>query len=239
VDPRPAPTSDPAIARKAPKLEASWLEVLRSQFDQPYMAELRKFLADDVKQHPVYPPGAEMFAAFEHTPFPRVRVVVLGQDPYHGPGQAHGLCFSVKRGGPRPPSLENIMKELHDDVGVAIAPHGDLTHWAAQGVLLLNTVLSVRAQQPMSHRDKGWEVFTDEVIRSLDRDREGLVFVLWGGAAGQKAKMVDGRKHLVIQSPHPSPLSAHRGFFGSRPFSRIDAWLAARGERPIDWALPA
>jgi uracil-DNA glycosylase len=179
-----------------------------------------------------------MFAAFDHTPFERVRVVILGQDPYHGPGQAHGLCFSVRRGTPPPPSLENIMKELHDDVGVAIPPHGDLTAWAERGVLLLNTVLSVRAHQPMSHRDKGWERFTDEVIRRLDRDREGLVFVLWGSAAGSKAAMIDRAKHHVIASPHPSPLSAHRGFFGSKPFSKINAWLVARGEEAIDWSLP-
>ena len=227
------------LARKPPRLEPSWLGVLGPQFDEPYMAQLRGFLGAEIKAHRVYPPGAEMFAAFDHTPFERVRVVILGQDPYHGPGQAHGLCFSVRRGTPPPPSLENIMKELHDDVGVAIPPHGDLTAWAERGVLLLNTVLSVRAHQPMSHRDKGWERFTDEVIRRLDRDRRGLVFVLWGSAAGSKAAMIDRAKHHVIASPHPSPLSAHRGFFGSRPFSKINAWLVARGEEPIDWSLPA
>ena len=227
------------LARKPPRLEPSWLGVLQAQFEQPYMVDLRAFLSAEIREHRVYPPGAEMFAAFDHTPFERVRVVILGQDPYHGPGQAHGLCFSVRRGTPPPPSLENIMKELHDDVGVAIPPHGDLTAWAERGVLLLNTVLSVRAHQPMSHRDKGWERFTDEVIRRLDREREGLVFVLWGSAAGNKAAMIDRARHHVISSPHPSPLSAHRGFFGSKPFSKINAWLVARGEAPIDWSLPA
>ena len=227
------------LARKPPRLEPSWLGVLQAQFEQPYMVDLRAFLSAEVREHRVYPPGAEMFAAFDHTPFERVRVVILGQDPYHGPGQAHGLCFSVRRGTPPPPSLENIMKELHDDVGVAIPPHGDLTAWAERGVLLLNTVLSVRAHQPMSHRDKGWERFTDEVIRRLVGDREGLVFVLWGSAAGGKAAMIDRARHHVISSPHPSPLSAHRGFFGSKPFSKINAWLVARGEAPIDWSLPA
>jgi uracil-DNA glycosylase len=227
------------LARKPPRLEPSWLGVLGPQFDEPYMIDLRAFLSAEIRQHRVYPPGAEMFAAFDHTPFERVRVVILGQDPYHGAGQAHGLCFSVRRGTPPPPSLENIMKELHDDVGVAIPPHGDLTAWAERGVLLLNTVLSVRAHQPMSHRDKGWEKFTDEVIRRLDRDRDGLVFVLWGSAAGGKAAMIDRTRHHVITSPHPSPLSAHRGFFGSKPFSKINAWLVARGEEPIDWSLPA
>ena len=227
------------LARKPPRLEPSWLGVLQAQFEQPYMVDLRAFLSAEIREHRVYPPGAEMFAAFDHTPFERVRVVILGQDPYHGPGQAHGLCFSVRRGTPPPPSLENIMKELHDDVGVAIPPHGDLTVWAERGVLLLNTVLSVRAHQPMSHRDKGWERFTDEVIRRLDREREGLVFVLWGSAAGNKGAMIDRGRHHVISSPHPSPLSAHRGFFGSKPFSKINAWLVARGEAPIDWSLPA
>ncbi len=227
------------LARKPPRLEPSWLGVLGQQFDEPYMAELRGFLGAEIREHRVYPPGPEMFAAFDHTPFDRVRVVILGQDPYHGPGQAHGLCFSVRRGTPPPPSLENIMKELHDDVGVAIPPHGDLSAWAERGVLLLNTVLSVRAHQPMSHRDKGWERFTDEVIRRLVADRDGLVFVLWGGAAGGKAAMIDRSRHHVISSPHPSPLSAHRGFFGSKPFSKINTWLVARGEAPIDWSLPA
>jgi uracil-DNA glycosylase len=226
------------LARKAPRLEPSWLERLAPQFDEPYMAELGRFLASEMRKHRVYPPGSEMFAAFDRTPFDRVRVVLLGQDPYHGPGQAHGLCFSVRRGTPPPPSLENIMKELHDDVGVAIPPHGDLTAWAERGVLLLNTVLSVRAHRPMSHRDKGWERFTDQVIERLVRDRDGLVFVLWGSAAGGKAAMIDRARHLVVASPHPSPLSAHRGFFGSRPFSKINAWLVGRGEPPIDWAIP-
>jgi uracil-DNA glycosylase len=226
----------PEPTRKPPRLEPSWLAVLGPEFDKPYMDALRAFLVAEKTAHRVFPPGPEMFAAFDHTPFDRVRVVILGQDPYHGPGQAHGLCFSVKRGVPKPPSLENILKELHDDVGCPIPPHGDLTGWARQGVLLLNTVLTVRAHQANSHRDKGWETFTDRVITELVARREGLVFVLWGSAARQKIPMID-RRHVVVDSAHPSPLSAHAGFFGSRPFSRIDAHLRSRGEPPIDWAL--
>jgi uracil-DNA glycosylase len=220
-----------------PTLEPSWLAVLEPEFRKPYMTALKAFLVEERAQHTVYPAGRDMFNAFALTPFDQVRVVVLGQDPYHGPGQAHGLCFSVKRGVPPPPSLENIFRELADDVGRPRPPHGELTRWARQGVLLLNTVLSVRAGQAGSHQNRGWETFTDEVIRALNAHREGLVFVLWGAPAGRKAAMIDGRRHLILTAPHPSPLSAHRGFFGCRHFSRIGAHLEARGETPIDWAL--
>lgn len=228
-----AAPSDP----ERPRLEPGWLAQLEGEFQQPYMRALKAFLVEERAHHAVFPPGRDMFNAFALTPFDRVRVVVLGQDPYHGPGQAHGLCFSVRRGVPVPPSLVNIFRELSDDVGLPRPAHGDLTRWAEQGVLLLNTVLSVRAHQANSHQNRGWETFTDQVIRALDAQREGLVFVLWGTPAGRKASMVDRRRHLVLTAPHPSPLSAHRGFFGCRHFSRINAHLAGRGEPVIDWAL--
>jgi len=220
------------------QLEPSWLTQLRSEFEQPYMAQLRAFLVQEKAGHAVFPPGAEIFGAFAHTPFEQVRVVVLGQDPYHGPGQAHGLCFSVRRGVPVPPSLKNIFKELNEALGLPIPHHGELTAWAQQGVLLLNTVLTVRAHQANSHRNRGWERLTDRVIEVLNERRDGLVFVLWGSAAGQKAQMIDGRKHLVLRAPHPSPLSAYRGFFGCGHFQQINAHLESRGEGPIDWSLP-
>ena len=219
-------------------LEQSWLTEIRPEFAQPYMEDLRSFLAQEKASHAVFPPGSEIFSAFAHTPFRQVRVVILGQDPYHGPGQAHGLCFSVRRGVPVPPSLKNIFKELNEGLGLPIPPHGELTAWAKQGVLLLNTVLTVRAHQANSHRNQGWERLTDRVIEVLNDRREGLVFVLWGSAAGRKAQMIDGRKHLVLRAPHPSPLSAYRGFFGCGHFQQINAHLEARGERPIDWSLP-
>lgn len=222
-----------------PQLEASWLAVLEPEFGKDYMARLKAFLVDERRRHTVFPPGREMFAAFANTPFDKVRVVVLGQDPYHGPGQAHGLCFSVCRGVPPPPSLMNIFRELNSELAVPQPAHGDLTHWATQGVLLLNTVLSVRARTANSHRDQGWETFTDKVIEELNARREGLVFVLWGSAAARKSQMVDARRHLVLQAPHPSPLSAHRGFFGCGHFVRINEHLVGRGEAPIDWSLPA
>ena len=220
------------------QLEPSWLAELRSEFDQPYMAKLRQFLVAEKSRHRVFPPGSEIFAAFAHTPFDRVRVVILGQDPYHGDGQAHGLCFSVRKGVRTPPSLQNIYKELEASLGVEIPPHGDLTHWAEQGVLLLNTVLTVRAHQANSHRKQGWEQFTDRVIEVLNARKEGLVFVLWGSAAGRKASMIDGDKHLVLRSVHPSPLSAHRGFFGCGHFTAINQHLQTRGEAPIQWGAP-
>ena len=222
----------------SPQLPESWLRVVGAEFEQDYMFRLKQFLVEERRRFTVFPPGRDMLSAFWHTPFDAVRVVVLGQDPYHGPGQAHGLCFSVRRPTPPPPSLLNMFRELWDDLGVPKPTHGELTSWAAQGVLLLNTVLSVRAGQANSHRGKGWERFTDRVIEALVAEREGLVFVLWGGSAGGKAKMIDARKHLILRAPHPSPLSAHRGFLGCRHFSQINAHLEARGEAPIDWALP-
>lgn len=225
--------------RPKPRLEPSWLAVLEEQFEQPYMHQLRAFLVEERQRHQVFPPGREMFAAFDNTPFEQVRVVILGQDPYHGPGQAHGLCFSVRKGVRIPPSLMNIFRQINDEIGIPQPTHGDLTHWATQGVLLLNTVLSVRARNANSHRGKGWEQFTDAAIRALAEKRDGLVFVLWGSAAGRKAQMIDQRRHLVLRSPHPSPLSAHRGFFGCGHFTRINQWLTERGQAPIDWVLPA
>jgi len=220
------------------KLEPSWLAHLRTEFDQPYMVALRRFLVEEKSKHPVFPPGGEIFNAFTHTPFDQVRVVILGQDPYHGPGQAHGLCFSVRRGVPVPPSLRNIFKELHGALGVPLPGHGELTSWAEQGVLLLNTVLTVRAHQANSHRNQGWEQFTDRVITVLNERREGLIFVLWGSAAGKKANMIDGQRHRILRSPHPSPLSAHRGFFGCGHFQTINAHLESQGLSPVDWSLP-
>ena len=220
------------------RLEPSWLAELEDQFQQPYMARLRAFLLAEKSQHRVFPPGGEIFNAFRHTPFDQVRVVILGQDPYHGPGQAHGLCFSVRRGVRVPPSLQNIYKELHASLGVPPPKHGDLTHWAEQGVLLLNTVLTVRAHQANSHRKQGWEQFTDRVIEVLNARRSDLVFVLWGSAAGRKASMIDGQRHRVLRSVHPSPLSAHRGFFGCGHFTAINAHLEALGEPPIRWEAP-
>lgn len=224
--------------KKRPQLEPSWLAVLEGEFSKPYMAALRAFIVSEKQRYRVYPPGNEMFNAFWLTPFEQVRVVILGQDPYHGPGQAHGLCFSVRKGVRPPPSLENIFRELSSDLGVDIPRHGELTHWAKQGVLLLNTVLSVRHRSANSHRNQGWETFTDRVIEELNARREGLVFVLWGSAAGKKAQMIDRSRHLILRSPHPSPYSADRGFFGSGHFSKINAHLQERGGSPIDWSLP-
>ncbi len=223
---------------RRPRLEPSWLEVLEPEFDKDYMRALRAFLVEELRRGQVFPPGPEIFNAFWLTPFEQVRVVILGQDPYHGPRQAHGLCFSVRQGTPIPPSLQNIYQELQSDLGVPPAAHGDLTAWAQQGVLLLNTVLTVRARQARSHAGQGWETFTDRVIEELNSRRSGLVFVLWGKDAGQKAAMIDSRKHLVLRSSHPSPYSAGYGFFGSRCFSRINAWLQEHGQPPIQWALP-
>ena len=220
------------------QLPDCWLEVLGPEFQAPYMASLRAFLMEEKRDHLVFPPGREIFNALWLTRFYATRVVVLGQDPYHGPGQAHGLCFSVKKGVVPPPSLQNIFRELHQDVGMPRPNHGDLTAWARQGVLLLNTVLTVRARQANSHRGKGWEQLTDRVIEELNQRHEGLVFVLWGAAAGRKAAMIDRERHLILRSPHPSPLSAHRGFFGCGHFSQINAHLAQIDERPIDWRLP-
>ena len=224
--------------RKRPQLPESWLAVIEDEFATPQTHALKTFLVHERKQFTVYPPGRDMFNAFWLTPFESVRVVILGQDPYHGSDQAHGLCFSVRKGVRPPPSLQNIFKELNRDCGISLPSHGDLSHWANQGVLLLNTVLSVRAHQANSHRGQGWEQLTDRIIAELNQRHSNLVFVLWGSAAGRKAQMIDGRKHLILRSPHPSPLSAHRGFFGCGHFSQINEHLGRHGSPAIDWSLP-
>ena len=221
------------------RLEPSWKARLRLEFSQAYMQSLREFLEKERSARKViYPRGSEYFAALDHTPFDKVKVVILGQDPYHGPKQAHGLCFSVRPGVEIPPSLQNIFIELKNDLGIEPPNHGHLTHWAEQGVLLLNATLSVEAGKAGSHQNRGWEKFTDAVIDVLNREREGLVFVLWGSYAQKKGAFIDTRKHLVLSGPHPSPLSAHRGFFGCKHFSKINSYLQAHGQAPIDWRLP-
>ncbi|MEZ5139165.1 MAG: uracil-DNA glycosylase [Acidimicrobiales bacterium] len=220
----------------APKTD--WNPVLRSQFDEPYWAELQAFVADERRRHQVFPPPDEVFAALHRTPYAAVKVLILGQDPYHGAGQAHGLCFSVRRGVGIPPSLQNIYRELHDDLGIEPPAHGCLDAWADQGVLLLNATLTVRAHQAASHQKKGWETFTDAVIRAVDEKEERVVFLLWGASARRKRALVDTSRHVVIESAHPSPLSAHNGFFGSRPFSRANAALEEAGREPVDWRIP-
>ncbi len=227
-----------------PKLHPSWLEPLRGEFADPYMVALRAFLvAEKEAGKAIFPKGSEWFRALDLTPLEDVRVVILGQDPYHGPGQAHGLCFSVKPGTRTPPSLVNIYKEMQADLGIAPARHGFLEHWARQGVLLLNSVLTVQMGAAASHQGRGWERFTDAVIRLVNARARPTVFILWGSYAQKKAAFVEsidrGGRHLVIKSAHPSPLSAHNGFLGSRPFSRANDFLASHGEKPIDWALPS
>ena len=217
------------------RIEESWREKLQSEFDAPYFAQLTDFVRHEYATTRVYPPGSQMFAAFDACPFDKVKVVILGQDPYHEPGLAHRLCFSVNDGVPFPPSLQNIFKEIHDDIGTPIPMSGDLSRWAHQGVLLLNATLTVRAHQAGSHQNKGWEQFTDAVIHRLAQDREHLVFILWGAYAQRKGEFIDRSRHLVLQSPHPSPLSAHRGFFGNRHFSRANEYLVAHGIEPILW----
>jgi uracil-DNA glycosylase len=221
------------------KLHPSWLEPLRSEFEQAYMGELKSFLlAEREKRRTIFPRACDWFRALDLTPLDEVRVVILGQDPYHGPGQAHGLCFSVPPGVRPPPSLMNIFKELQSDLGITPGSHGLLEHWARQGVLLLNSVLTVEMGQAASHREKGWERFTDAVVRLVNAQTEPVVFMLWGSYAQKKAAFVDTAKHLVLKAPHPSPLSAHSGFFGCRHFSKANAFLESKGLAPIDWALP-
>lgn len=219
------------------KLPPSWRRVLGDEWSKPYCQELRAFLRAERRRHTIYPPAEDVFAAFDLTPFEQVRVLLLGQDPYHNKGQAHGLCFSVRHGVKPPPSLANIFKELHDDLGCEIPDHGCLESWARQGVLLLNTVLTVRAHQAHSHRGKGWEVFTDAVIRKVSEKTTPVVFVLWGGPAQKKARLIDLNRHALVQAAHPSPLSARRGFFGSRPFSAINRKLSERRQKIIDWRI--
>ena len=220
-----------------PVIEANWLEVLQPEFSAPYFQELKSFLLEEKKKHPVYPPGSRIFAAFNNTPFDDVKVIILGQDPYHGPGQANGLCFSVNKGVPKPPSLLNIFKELQDDYGLSVPENGDLEPWARQGVLLLNATLTVRARNAGSHQNKGWEDFTNAAIRALSEKREGLVFLLWGSYAQAKASMIDTTRHHILKAPHPSPLSASRGFFGCRHFSKTNKLLQEQGKDPVDWSV--
>lgn len=221
------------------KLEESWKQALAPEFAAPYMADLRSFLLEQKKagKH-IFPKGPDYFRALDLTPLDQVKVVILGQDPYHGAGQAHGLCFSVQPGVRIPPSLVNIYKELQTDLGIAPANHGFLEHWARQGVLLLNSVLTVEEARAASHQGRGWERFTDAVIRLVNDRCEGVVFMLWGSYAQKKAAFVDQQRHLVLKAPHPSPLSAHNGFFGSRHFSKANAYLLDRGKEAIDWQLP-
>lgn len=219
-------------------MATDWNPLLRDEMQAPYWAELMAFVEAERESGPVYPPRSDVFAALHLTSFANLRVVVLGQDPYHGPGQAHGLAFSVNDGVPPPPSLKNVFAELVDDVGCPMPSNGDLSAWAEQGVLLLNTSLTVRGGDAGSHQGKGWEQFTDRVIATAAAKPEPVVFVLWGAAAQKKRPLIEGGPHAVIASPHPSPLSAHRGFFGSKPFSRANAALAAAGRQPINWCLP-
>ena len=219
-------------------LPVDWADALARELCEPWFDELSRFVAAERAAGEVYPPEALTFAALERTPLARARVVILGQDPYHGLGQAHGLCFSVKHGVQPPPSLINIFKEMESDLGIKPARHGFLEHWAKQGVLLLNSVLTVEMSRPGSHRDRGWERFTDQIVAQVNAKAEPVVFMLWGSYAQKKAAFVDTSKHLVLKAPHPSPLSAHSGFLGCRHFSKANAFLKAHGLPPIDWALP-
>ena len=220
------------------KIESSWKEILKDEFSKPYFQQAVLHIKTEKSQGKViYPPGPYIFNAFNTTPVDNVKVVILGQDPYHGPGQAHGLCFSVQNGVPPPPSLINIFKELHEDIGVEIPNHGNLTHWAEQGVFLLNASLTVRAGEPMSHAKIGWAAFTDTVIRRISDLKEHVVFMLWGKFAQEKKVLIDETKHLVLKAAHPSPLSAHAGFMGCRHFSKANEWLISKGIDPVDWKL--
>ena len=217
------------------QIEETWKKVLQPEFDKDYFAALTDFVRQEYHNTTVYPPGHLIFNAFNLCPFDKVKVVIIGQDPYHGPGQAHGLCFSVNDGVQMPPSLQNIFKEIRDDLGTPIPTTGNLTRWAEQGVLLLNATLTVRAHQAASHQRRGWEEFTDAVIRKLAEEREHLVFILWGAYAQKKGAFIDRNKHLVLTSVHPSPLSAYHGFFGNHHFSLTNAYLTEHGQQPIEW----
>ncbi|MGM9675309.1 MAG: uracil-DNA glycosylase [Bacteroidaceae bacterium] len=217
------------------KIEESWKSRLSSQFSAPYFRQLAEFVRAEYAEHECFPPGQLIFNAFNTTPFEAVKVVILGQDPYHDVGQAHGLCFSVREGVAQPPSLQNIFKEIQSETGAPVPASGDLTRWARQGVLLLNSLLTVRAHQPGSHQGKGWEQFTDAVIAALNREREHLVFLLWGAYAIRKGNLVDRNRHLVLTSPHPSPLSSYRGFFGNHHFTLCNDYLIQHGQQPILW----
>lgn len=215
----------------------SWLPVLGAEQEKPYYQELYRFVGEERRKYAVYPPGNDVFNALRYTPYDQVRVMILGQDPYHEEGQAHGLAFSVRPGVKPPPSLLNIFKELHDDIGFRIPNHGCLIQWAERGVLLLNTVLTVRAHQANSHQGKGWEIFTDAVLQAVNRKETPVVFLLWGSPAQRKAELIDAGRHIILKAPHPSPLSANRGFFGCRHFSKANAALQAAGQPPVDWQL--
>ena len=220
-----------------PVIEAGWKSVLMDQFQSSYFRTLKEFLEEEKKKHTLYPPGRLIFNAFQRTPFDRVKVVILGQDPYHGKGQAHGLCFSVPQGIPKPPSLVNIFKELHSDLGIPIPEHGNLEKWADQGVLLINATLTVRDSQAGSHQKRGWETFTNRVIEVVSQEKSGVVFLLWGRFAQAKESLIDNGKHLILKSAHPSPLSAYNGFFGCRHFSKTNDYLKIQEETGIDWTL--
>lgn len=232
----PKPNVDPAVIPA--NFPPSWLAAIGDEFAKPYFADLRKFITDERKQYSIFPPAADVFNAFRYTPLHLVRVVILGQDPYPTPGHAHGLCFSVRPGVPIPASLRNIYREMDTDLGIPPAPHGCLEAWARQGVLLLNTVLTVRSGAPNSHKGKGWEHFTDAALKAVSDLPRRVVFVLWGANAKQKAKLIDTKKHTVITGVHPSPMSADNGFFGSRPFSKVNEALEDAGLPPVDWRLP-
>ncbi|MEI7025389.1 uracil-DNA glycosylase [Paenibacillus sp. y28] len=219
-------------------LNNDWAPLLNAEFSKPYYIKLREFLKKEYGSGPIHPDMYDIYSALHLTPYEDVKVVILGQDPYHGPGQAHGLSFSVKPGVDIPPSLRNMYKELQQDLGCTIPNHGYLVHWAKQGVLLLNTVLTVRSGQANSHKGKGWEMFTNEIIACLNRRAKPIVFILWGNHALQKRELIDAGRHFIISSVHPSPLSASRGFFGSRPYSRANAYLQEIGSEPIDWQIP-
>lgn len=222
------------------QLEDSWKKRLLNEFEKDYMVKLRAFLLNEKKSGKIiYPHGSEYFNAFNLTPFNKVKVVIIGQDPYHGPNQAHGLCFSVRPKVRFPPSLQNIFKEIQAELGLPIPEHGCLTHWAEQGVLLLNAVLTVEQSKAAAHQGKGWETFTDAAITKINEEKEHVVFMLWGSYAQKKGSFIDTEKHLVLKSPHPSPLSAHRGFFGNGHFKQCNDYLIAQGIAPIDWSVPA
>ena len=218
-------------------IQNDWLDALKEEFTQPYYKKLFQTVNEAYRTRQIFPPADDIFNTFHLTPLHEVKVVILGQDPYHGEGQAHGLCFSVRPGVDIPPSLVNIYQELHDDLGCTIPNHGCLTKWAKQGVLLLNTVLTVRAHQANSHKGIGWEEFTDAAIRKLNEQDRPIVFMLWGRPAQAKKSMLHNPKHLILEAPHPSPLSAYRGFFGSRPFSQANRFLEAQGVEPVDWQI--
>jgi len=220
-----------------PQIEESWKEILQEQFNSSYFISIKEFLVEEKQKFTVYPPGSLIFNAFNLTPFNAARVVIIGQDPYHGAGQAHGLCFSVPRGISVPPSLVNIFKEINEDLGIPVPKHGNLEKWARQGVLLLNATLTVRANQAGSHQKKGWETFTDAVISQLSKQRVGLVFLLWGKFAQDKESLIDTQKHYILKAAHPSPYSAYNGFFGCRHFSRTNEILRRHGLPEIDWSV--